>query len=245
MTSIENYKESIVDRYVQDFKKELNFFEKILLLPISKKMKEVLKSNKKIEVNNIKDLEELWFRRNVLWIKFWDKQLFDKLVTKVFDFLKEKQEKIIKAEVQWRLWELQDLVINWKLDELEEKIDDQNLKTGDESDTWVQQWQESWKVGDEQESESAKDEDEKWNKEINPVVGGAVAWVTSAWMQIGTMKALEKARWLTWAKKIEWFKVEQTKTLLSNINSKLKQEIANKLQLLQVQIFLMKILRKQ
>ncbi len=225
MTSIENYKESIADRYVQNFKKELNFFEKMMLLPISKKMKEVLKSNKKIEVNNIKDLEELWFRRNVLWIKFWDKQLFDKLVTKVFDFLKEKQEKIIQAETQWKLWELQDLVINWKLDELEEKIGDQDINTGDESNQWTQQWQESWKNDFEQESVSEKEADENWKKEINPMVGGAVAWVTSAWVQIGTMKALEKARWLTWAKKIEWFKVEQTKTLLSNINSKLKEEI--------------------
>jgi hypothetical protein len=38
--------------------------------------------------------------------------LFDKLTDKVFNFLKEKQEKIIQAEASGRLEELQNLVIN-------------------------------------------------------------------------------------------------------------------------------------
>jgi hypothetical protein len=53
MSTIEQYKNSISERYVEDFKKELNFFERIMLLPVSKKMEEVLKSNKKINVDNL------------------------------------------------------------------------------------------------------------------------------------------------------------------------------------------------
>jgi hypothetical protein len=56
---IEQYKESISDRYIKDFRKELNFFQKAMILPIEKKMKEILKSDKKIDVNNLKDLEDL------------------------------------------------------------------------------------------------------------------------------------------------------------------------------------------
>jgi len=53
MSKIEQYKNSISEKYIQDFKKELNFFEKIMLMPVSKKMEEILKSNKKIDVDNL------------------------------------------------------------------------------------------------------------------------------------------------------------------------------------------------
>jgi hypothetical protein len=59
MTSIESYKDSIAEKYVEEFKRELNFFEKIMISPLTKKMKEVLKSNEKIDVDNLKDLENL------------------------------------------------------------------------------------------------------------------------------------------------------------------------------------------
>jgi hypothetical protein len=59
MTTTEQYKESISDRYIQDFKKQLGFFDTILVAPIFTKMKDVLKSDKKIDVDNLKDLEEL------------------------------------------------------------------------------------------------------------------------------------------------------------------------------------------
>lgn len=116
---VQQYKESISDRYIADFKKELNFVEKAMLLPIEKKMKEILKSDKKIDVSNLRDLEDLWFWRKVLGFKIWNKHLFESLMTKTFNFLKEKQEKIIEAEAAWRLQELTSLVINGKLDELD------------------------------------------------------------------------------------------------------------------------------
>ena len=47
MKSTAEYKESISDKYIKDFKKELSFFEKMMVVPITKKMKEILKSDKK------------------------------------------------------------------------------------------------------------------------------------------------------------------------------------------------------
>jgi len=123
MTSVEEYKKIISDRYIEDFKKELGFFDTILVAPIFTKMKDILKSDKKIDVDNLKDLEDLWFWRNVLGIKIWETQLFENLVNKTFNFLKEKQEKILQAETEWRLDELSNLVVNWKLDVLENDVD--------------------------------------------------------------------------------------------------------------------------
>jgi len=53
MTQIEQYKNRISEKYIEDFKKDLSFFEKIMLMPISKKMDEILKSNKKITVDSL------------------------------------------------------------------------------------------------------------------------------------------------------------------------------------------------
>jgi len=41
-----------------------------------------------------------------------NKSLFEKLTNKTFDFLREKQEKILQAETSGRLEELSNLVIN-------------------------------------------------------------------------------------------------------------------------------------
>ena len=133
----QEYKESISDRYIQDFKKELGFFDNILLAPIFSKMKDVLKSDKKISVDNLKDLEDLWFWRKVLGIKIWNKELFENLVNKTFSFLKEKQEKILQAQTEWRLSELLNLVVNWKLDVLEQRVDDaSNQQQWDNNQQW-------------------------------------------------------------------------------------------------------------
>ena len=122
MKSVEEYKNDIAERYIQDFKTEIGFFNRLMILPITNKMKDILKSDKKVDVNDLQDLEDLWFWRKVLGAKIFDKQLFGNLVDKILNFLKEKQEKIIKAKTEWRLDELLNLVVSWKLDILEERI---------------------------------------------------------------------------------------------------------------------------
>jgi hypothetical protein len=53
MTNIEKYKEDIAERYIQDFKKELNFLEKTTIFFMSGKLEKILKSKDKIDVNNL------------------------------------------------------------------------------------------------------------------------------------------------------------------------------------------------
>jgi len=101
MKSVEEYKNDIAERYIQDFKTEIGFFNRLMILPITNKMKDILKSDKKVDVNDLQDLEDLWFWRKVLGAKIFDKQLFGNLVDKILNFLKEKQEKIIKAKTEW------------------------------------------------------------------------------------------------------------------------------------------------
>ena len=140
---VEQYKEDIANKYLENFKKELNIFEKAMILPINKKMKEILKSDKKINVDNLSDLEDLGFWRKVLWLKIWDKQLFDRLVTKVFNFLKEKQESIIQAEARWWLEDLLNSIINWKIENLSDQIDWDNWETS-ENEEFSWEWESIW-----------------------------------------------------------------------------------------------------
>jgi hypothetical protein len=224
MSQIEQYKDRISEKYIQDFKKELNFFEKMMLMPVSKKMEEILKSKKKIDVDNLWELEDLWFWRKVLWVKIWDKGLFDKLTDKVFNFLKEKQEKIIQAESSGRLEELQNLVINWKLDELENDVDnisqdnnsDQNNSSSENNDTE--------ELKENKEDRNDKDWD-SWQSSVNPKVAGIGTWVVGgAWYYAGVRK-LENMAWIRNAKEIpEWFDVARTKKLMQDLSTNLAEK---------------------
>ena len=199
MLSAEQCKESISDRYIQDFKKELGFFEKIFLTPVFSKMKSILKSDKKIEANNIKDLEDLWFWRNILGIKIWEKQLFENLVNKTFNFLKEKQEKIIQAQTEWKLDELLDVVVNWKLGNLDQSVNEiwatKQEETWDvtpqQNEWWATKQEETWDVTPQQ-NEWWDTEQEKWlDPKNHPVETWVATWVTSAIAYKKSLKVAE------------------------------------------------------
>jgi len=245
MASVEQYKENIADKYIKDFKKELNFFEKIMLAPISNKMKEILKSDKKIDVNNLKDLEDLGFRWKVLWVKIWEKQLFEKLVNKTFNFLKEKQEKIIQAETQWRLDELSELVINWKLDNLEQRVNDgESPENGRNNNVWngdniwdstdnTNEWNGTQWTNDDWEENWWWNEDEsRW---VNSVAAWAASWV---WWAIVYSKTLNIAERKLWINKLEeapeGFDAKRMKEMMQDIanqmNEKLNSPKLNKVQ---------------
>jgi len=166
-----------------------------MILPISKKMEEVLKSKNKIEVDSLGELEKLWFWRKILGAKIMNKKLFEKLTNKTFDFLKNKQEKILQAETNWRLQELSDLVINWKLDELDQNVGDINWE-----DSTSDSYQENdWDIQDKKESENWNQNWEEWsfwqNENNWKVFGWATAAVGAAWYYT-TINRLNKAAWL-------------------------------------------------
>jgi len=212
MPSVEQYKEDIADKYIKDFKKDLWFFEKIMIAPISSKMKEILKSDKKIDVSNLKDIEDLWFWRKVLWVKIWDKELFEGLTSKTLSFIKEKQEKIIQAQTEWRLEELLNLVINWRLDNLEQRVDD-NGTPSNNGDEWGDIWNGSgWNENEWNASEwnnwnwewsnngwewNNENRNNEWSSEswVNPITAWVVSWVGWAAAYHEAISLAEKKLW--------------------------------------------------
>lgn len=241
MTSIESYKDSIAEKYVEEFKKELRFFEKIMISPLTKKMKEVLKSNKKIDVNDLKDLENLGFWRNVLWAKIWDKQLFKDLVDKTFNFLKEKQEKILQAETEWRLDELLNLVINWKLDDFEQRVNN------DENNGWTRD--SAWNTVDQDSVENADDwnndewassqwDDNSWNSNswegdswdngewINSIAAWVATWTAWSLVYYKWISAAERKLWINKLKEApKEFDANATKKMMENISSEMSEKL--------------------
>ena len=250
MTTIERYKDDIADRYIQDFKKELGFFDKIMIAPIFTKMKIILKSDKKIDVNNFKDLEDLWFWRNVLGIRIWEKQLFENLVNKTFSFLKEKQEKIIQAQTEWRLDELLNLVVNWKLDVLEQRVDGSNNNQNENGnnqdiDSSIQDQNDSQEIGNggqKQENntqdknngnkdqknanQNENDNKQKNNEWVNPIVPWTAAWVVTAATYRKTLSLTEKKLWINSLKQApEEFNAQETKKMLNKLSSQMSEKL--------------------
>lgn len=232
MSSVEQYKEDIADKYIKDFKKDLNFFEKMMIAPISKKMKEILKSDKRINVNSLKDLEDLWFWRNVLGVQIWNKKLFEKLVDKTFDFLKEKQEKIIQAQTEWRLDELSNLVINWKLDNLEQRVNNgewtptetgstelaDNWGNTGESTNWWNTWE--WNSGDWTNDEW---KNEQWPNSIAVWAVAGVWWATAYYE---TISIAEKKMWINKLKEApKEFDAKWTKRILEDLSEQMQSKL--------------------
>ena len=244
---VEQYKEDIANKYLENFKKELNIFEKAMILPINKKMKEILKSDKKIDVDNLSELEDLGFWRKVLWLKIWDKQLFDRLVTKVFNFLKEKQESIIQAEARWWLEDLLNSIINWKIENLSDQIDWNDWEaSGNEEWSWEGEssWWENHNDGDDAEnpddvwtSESNRtnesNTENEWSQSVesqenqtNPIAAWIETWIWWAAAYYWWISFVENRLWINALRNVpEEFDKEQTKKMMKNISNKMQEKL--------------------
>lgn len=235
--NIEEYKESISDKYIKDFKKGLRRFEKVMIFPIEKKMKEILKSNKKIDVSNLKDLEDLWFWRKVLGVKVWEKQLFESLMTKTFNFLKEKQEKIIQAQTEWRLDELSALVINGKLDILEQRVntqdpwenlgednpDLQNEEPWDnpnweEEDDWDNPWNNIW--------DQDNPDSDPWDNHVNSIAVGTAVGVWWSATYLGWLAVAERRLWTNVLRNVpEEFDGKHTREMMRKMGNMMQERL--------------------
>lgn len=238
MASVEQYKDDIATKFIEQFKSELNFFEKAMILPITWKMKEILKSDKKIEAEKLSDLEDLWFRRKVLGVKFWDKELFESLVNKTFNFLKQQQELILKAQTQWKLDKLLNETINWKLEDLNEEVDQ----------TWSQNWQtkenqereQSWNEW-EQHNWNEKVQEQSWNEEdttweerkeweessTNDHAIEVWAWTAAiaSWVYLKSISEAEKRLGLTPKELPEGFDKTRTKEMFWKLADQMEEMI--------------------
>jgi len=115
-------KESIAEKYIEKFKKELWWLKALAISPIEKKLKNIMTSEEELWWKSIKDLDNLWRWGNILWF------LTPKMSIDIFDFLKEKQSLLIQSETEWNLDELMQEVITWKKPELDEKDDNEDLE---------------------------------------------------------------------------------------------------------------------
>ena len=242
MVSAEQCKEDIAKKYLDQFKSELNFFEKAMILPISNKMKEILKSDKKIDAEKFSDLEDLWFRRKVLWVKFWNKELFEGLVNKTFKFLKEQQEKILEAQTQGKLEDLLASVINWKLDDLNQSVSQNWTPQANQWDNqqvqppvWDNQWWASenqsswWDNPDHQETSHEWDSN---NHSIEAWVWAAVVW---AWSYRAWVAQIESRLGLEHVDVPEHFDKDRTKKMLSGLADQMEDRMKWWLKLNKVQ----------
>lgn len=241
MTTQDQLKENIADKYLQNFKKELNFFEKMMIAPISSKMKDILKSENAISVNKLEDLSDLWFWRKVLWVKIFDKQIFESLVNKTFKFLKEKQEKIIKAQTCGKLEELQNLVINGKLDELESVVSGTTWSewssesgSSENSSSSSSDWNNSsWSQSDPNSSNAWNDNNWNWNWNTSTQTN---EWSNNNWdisnsienwnnSQEWWVDAVQSwvAVWVWWSAAYLWWLKQAEKSLWINVVDKVPE----------------------
>lgn len=232
MKEVLKQKSDIADKYIKEFKEELNFFEKIIISPITKKMKEVLSSDKEIQVDKLWDLEDLWFWRKVLWVRIFDKNLFGSLTDKTFNFLKEKQKEIIAATTSWELDGLYKEVVDWV------KTDDyQNWNNWSWGD--VPEWDNNSTDADTKAPENDENpinpEDEQVNsEEESSSLLTSATWTWAAWTAYYTgYKTLEKTaekQWIRASK--EWLTtweidVKRTKKLMTDVAENFRQTSKN------------------
>ncbi len=236
MASVEQYKEDIATKYLDQFKSELNFFEKAMILPITGKMKEILKSDKKIDAQKLSDLEDLWFRRKVLWAKFWDKVLFESLVNKTFNFLKQQQEKIIEAQTQWKLDVLLNEAINWKLEDLNQTVaqasdEQQQSQQAQSQQVQDQQWEQAQQGQTEQQSWNQEsltwNEDRDWWFSMNDHAVEAGIWsaavATGAYRQ--SISQVESRLWLTPKQLPESFDKARTQEMFWKLADQMEEKL--------------------
>ncbi len=171
----EKIKTEIADGYLKKFKDELGWFKSLTILPMEWKIKKMMISDTEIDGENLKDIEDLWRWRNVLWV------ITPKIASEILDFLKEKQSLIIQAETADKLEDLRNEVVLWKVvsteetpstEETKEKTDEEESKD---------------KTPEEIAGKKYEEKNKEWSR--NSVENGVAVWLTWAW----AYKILEKS----------------------------------------------------
>lgn len=179
-------KGDIADKYLEDFKGELNFLQKLAISPVNKKLKDMMMSSK-----NAEKIEDIWRWWSILGF------MLPALSDKICDFLKEKQQLLVQAETQG---DLQTLFYQVKGITPPPPVVATGTETGTESSgTWNEAWPEStgtWTETSEQKEpwsdqtiDPEKKEEWKNNEVLETGVQLAAPWVV--WYP--TLKAIENS----------------------------------------------------
>ena len=120
-------KEEVADKYIQEFKKELNFLEKSVVVISERKMKALLLEDKELGTN----IDDVKKRLNTVEGFFFNilQKLSSNTIDKIFSFLQEKQKVILRAQTQEDLKNLKDGVIK-----APEQTDNSNPAPADHTD---------------------------------------------------------------------------------------------------------------
>ena len=180
-------KEEIATKYIKKFKEELWWLKSMTILPIESKLKDIMIWKKKLNGKSFEDLDDLWFWKKILWF------LTPKMSIEIFNFLKEKQEAILQAEVQWELTALMTEVVTWINPDISENNNDTDQETNDNSDTQYETTSPpQWEENSEEEDENGEDGDEnEWGNTTNEVL---IAGSASVWwwvVAVGLNKTIE------------------------------------------------------
>lgn len=152
-------KEEIADKYIQKFKEELWWIKSLAIIPIEKKLKNIMLSWEKLKWKKFEDLDNLWLWRKILWF------ITPQMSIDIFDFIKEKQESIVKAETSDQLNNLMVEIIS---------DNNQTISNNEKNSENIKQ------NNEEEDNKNTKIEDD--SQKITPVVwaSAAVAWYAVA-----------------------------------------------------------------
>ena len=127
--SVEQLKQEISEAYLKEFKKELWWLKSLTLLPIEKKVKNILVWKTKLP-EKFNQIEEFWWWKDI--INF----VTPSVATKIFEFMKEKSQEIERRKTSNELIDLKNEIL-WNKptdtpDEEPEKPDEEPEKPDEE-----------------------------------------------------------------------------------------------------------------
>ena len=162
--SVEQLKQEISEVYLKEFKKELWRLKSLTLLPIEKKVKNILVWKSKLP-EKFDQIEEFWWWKNI--INF----VSPSIALQIYNFMKEKSEEIEKRRTSNELVDLKNEIL-WnkpeekpqeqKPEEQEQKPEDETQTPEDQTETPVETPEDETQESEEQEQ---KPEDETQTSE--------------------------------------------------------------------------------
>ncbi len=203
MAKVEQLKQEISEYYLDNLKDELWWFKSLALLPIEKKVKDILIGKKKLP-ENFNEVEEFWRWKNI--INF----ISPTTANKIFDFMKEKRLEIEKRKTERELNKLKAQILGVSLDD----EDDNTHNNIDDSNTIVQ-WVDDvtqWSTDASQQNTSQVNNNQTGNDEnsqSNTVIRwmatsvGWVAWTVALSKSMNTRELKKMSEWLTW-EQVKW-----------------------------------------
>jgi hypothetical protein len=190
MDEILRVKEELAESYIKEFKKELGFLKWGIFSMFEKKIKWLMLSE-----------NDLWDTIDSIWLNFFEKLIVGispKTAEKIFNFIKEKKEKLQKAKTKSELDDLQSDVISSGVDGNISWTDIWSINDNNDSFN-------NWSVDNTDKSKKSDSNNYVWDESDDGGVGSINAWLTTAWVWWSVVLWVDKY-WrqldINWIKKL-------------------------------------------